>query len=109
MKGVEEFNKAFVTEEFERNTEAESKRLTDNIVWAGRNDPGSDDVRHAWAAERAALDGMLERLRRGEEVSLLLGGKKQMQRGFQYGQIPVEDAITINIKRQSVPSVEPQA
>ena len=86
------------------------KSLTQYIVHAASEDDAPDIsyIRGQWDAERGALRNLLESIGRGEEVSVLLGGKSEyFQRGSQFGQWPEKDTISIKLKSPSPTVAQP--
>jgi hypothetical protein len=113
QQGTDAFNKVFITPDFEQGMENRIKRLTRNIVDTDSEDDAPDIswTRGQWDAERGGLGNLLRNIRKGEEVSIRLGGKdgKYLQRGYQFVRFPAEDAILVKLKKPNSTVAQPNS
>lgn len=81
-EGIDAFNQAFITPEFEESTRGRIKRLTDSII-ADYEEDDAPDVRYGrnkMSAERSRLEDLLKVLNMDVGYVILLGSKHYTQR-----------------------------
>lgn len=111
QQGVDAFNKAFITPDFEQRIESRMARLTEDIRSTFDEAQSASDVaqsRSVRCAERDGLDNILRSLRRGEEVPIKINRREGehhfhdivgVRNELYFGIFPARDAVLINLKK----------